>query len=752
MTNELDPALMALLVSTFKGELDELSQEMTQALLALENNAPDFDRTRCLDALFRNAHNIKGAARGVNANVITEIAHHLETLFSRLKQRKLEPTSQVIGLCLECLDRMQDGMTSFSSGRALPFDLAALIARLVAIDPVSVAPPAAADLDDSNAEHFAEHNAPAKIGAESSEASVKPSLDGPELTRVALSRLDRVSALAEELMASRIEMDDHLDVVLRIGHDIELQARRASDRRNGVIARKNAEDALSKDRLTQMLEEIKKLKHDVQRLYKDMRGTGTRLGILAEGLQDEVRAMRLVPASSLLRPLSRTVRDIAQQLGKKIEYVVTGDDIQLDRPILEGIKAPLTHLVRNAIDHGIESPEDRSAAGKVATGKISIAVQGIGNRVVITVRDDGAGIDVAQIAHAAVRKKLISAAEAGQLSAEETLDLIFLPGFSSKEMITDISGRGVGLDVVLSNLRSLNGSVTVDSVLGQGTCFTLSLPLTMSTDRGLMVRSGANTFAIPSASVERVLEVKSSQVLDVEASQVILLDGKPVPARDLGQILELPYEETLAHDRLPVVVIAKGWQRVALLVDEIIGEREIVIKRLRPPLVSIRNVIGGTLTGSGKVIMVLNPSDIVTSAMQQGNLRRIVAKQDREVVPFHILVVDDSITTRTLEKNALENHGYRVTVAVDGKLGWEAIQAERFDLVLTDVEMPNMNGFELTEQIKQSEKYRELPVVLVTSLASEADRRRGVEVGADAYIVKGQFETRKLLDIIKQLL
>ena len=437
-----------------------------------------------------------------------------------------------------------------------------------------------------------------------------------------------------------------------------------------------------------------------------------------------------------------------------MHFEISGDEIEIDRVVLDGIHDPLIHLLRNALDHGIESPQQRTAKGKPAEGKLRVSVSSEGSQAVMTVQDDGDGISVERIAASARKKKIISEAELAAMGRDDILGLIFRPGFTSKEIITNISGRGVVLDVVVANLRKLEGSVQVETDEGKGTRFILRLPITLATDHGVLVRSGGSVFAIPTSAVDRIMDIRPEQILEVEASHAILYNGRTIPLRDMATTLQLEARERINQKMLPVVIIAKGWDSVAFLVDEIIGEREIVVKPFRPPLLAVRNVTGGTLTGSGEVIMVLNPSDLVDSAMH-GNLAHMRSPGDEadiEKVP-QVLVVDDSITTRTLEKSILEHAGYKVTVAVDGKQAWDILQMEHdFSLVISDVEMPLMNGFELTELIKQSELLKHLPVIIVTSLAKEADRRRGIEVGADAYIVKGQFETKILLDVVKQLI
>jgi chemotaxis protein histidine kinase CheA/CheY-like chemotaxis protein len=446
------------------------------------------------------------------------------------------------------------------------------------------------------------------------------------------------------------------------------------------------------------------------------------------------------------------VRDLSRELNKEVEFNISGDDVDMDRTLLRGIRDPLMHLLRNAIDHGIESAQIRQQRGKPERGRIDIDVESRGSQIVMRVRDDGGGIDVARLAEIARENKILSHTELDTMEREDLLDLIFRPGFSSKQIITNISGRGVGLDVVRSNLRALHGQVELETVQGQGSTFTLKLPMTLVTDHGLLVKCNNQIYAIPTTSVEKVLDVAVTDFIDLEASQAIKLNHKVIPTRRLSAILESNGPSQLEREHISVVVVAKGWDAVALIVDDVVGEREIVIKPFSQPLISVRNVIGGTLTGSGEVIMVLNPADLVDTALHSGVVSARISMAGMETTPYRILVADDSITTRMLEKNILQTAGYDVTVAVNGEEAWETLQHEPFDLVVTDVEMPITNGFELTERIKQSEKFQALPVIIVTSLSKDEERRRGIEAGADAYIVKGQFETMALLEAVGHLI
>ncbi|PXW86434.1 two-component system chemotaxis sensor kinase CheA [Nitrosomonas sp. Nm84] len=771
---KLDPEIMRQLMLMFKVELGEQSQLITEGLLELEKGISGVQREECLDGIFRAAHNIKGAARGIDAKDIASIAHSLETLFSKFRREEMAVSSESIDRCLLGLDRMKLIMTALESNQPPGFDIQDLLDLL---NGQSAAQPESKS--KSELAHAVEEKI--SVGPEASIESIKqleqaiPVLaiasnplstsivesrvvdENTETIRVSLHKLDQFSALVEDLLISKIEMEEHLDAIKRLFDESQsfyrdwLQYLETIRKANAVVHAGQEHDSLET-----MTAVLNRFRTDTQQLYKQMRDGNNRAGLTFFRLQDQVRALYLVPVATQLQPMARLVRDVAHELEKKVNFEIIGGDIEMDRPILEGIKDPLIHLLRNAIDHGIESPQQRRAKDKPEIGRLTVVVNRKNDRVLMTINDDGAGIDVDTVARYAVRKKILTQHEIAVLSKAEIIQLIFRPGFSSKEIVTDISGRGVGLDVVLTSIRHLKGRITVDTVEGKGTTFALSLPLTLSADRGLLVRVSGSVFAIPIAAIERVMEIRQDDLVEIGGSQAILIENKAISIRDLSAVLEIGQFRYGMSERLPLVVISKGWQRVALLVEEIISEREIVIKRLKPPLKSVRNVMGATFVGSSDVIVVLNPDDLVISALRLGSAAQLSVQEqttvEKEVHASHILVVDDSITIRTFEKTLLEACGYQVTVAVNGKAAWNLLQRQNFDLIITDIEMPLMNGFELSERIKRSEKFRNIPIVIVSSLSSEVEKRRGIEVGANAYIVKNQFESKVLLDVIQQLI
>lgn len=701
---DLDPEIVQQLLDVFEVELGEQTDIITDGLLKLEREADKDVRHGLFDAIFRAAHNIKGAARGVEIPEITELAHHIESIFSRLRQTQGEIEAQTLHLCFQALDLMRAVMASVRDGALAP-DVSAVVAQLgrVSEDDSHVKPPA-----------------PEFKAGETVDPKTPP---GADAIRVTVARLEHVAALIEELQVGNLEMDVLQGKAQALDESLQALHKSAAMPELAALA--------------------KTLRKGLQlRCRKQQQ--------LLDALQAETRHLRMVPMSTMTRALQRIAWELAQKLHKNVRFAIIGDDVEMDRAVLEGLRTPLIHLVNNAIDHGIEAPSVRVRHNKPEAGHITVQIQNDGGWILICVRDDGAGIDPAAIVQAALRKKIISREVAEQLQPEAALDLLFAPGFSSREIITDVSGRGVGLDVVRTNIGSLKGQVWLESQPGMGTTFYLRVPLTVLTDRGLIVRCGGAFFAIPVAAVQQVMQLDRSQVLEVESTHAVLWQGKTVALRDLAALMGYDHESGKPAATLNLIILAQGLRHLALVVEDVVGESELVIKPLLPPLGLVRHVVGAAFTSQG-LMLVLHAGDLVDTAYRGGMARVEGLEADAAGVQTEILVVDDSITTRTLEQNILIAHGYRVSVATDGQEAWDMIRQKPFDLVITDVEMPNMNGFELTELIKHSEKYADIPVVIVTSLSRDSEKQRGIEVGADGYIVKGQFEAKALLDIVRQL-
>jgi len=453
------------------------------------------------------------------------------------------------------------------------------------------------------------------------------------------------------------------------------------------------------------------------------------------------------------------VRDLAQSAGKEATLTIIGSDVELDKRVLEQIKDPLIHLLRNAIDHGLEKPDTRASLGKPRAGTITLKAEQVEKNVVITVTDDGKGLDYEAIRRVLARR---NPAEAQTLSENELTEAIFALGISTSPIVTDVSGRGVGLDVVRRNVEDLHGRIQVASNNGSGTTFTLTLPLALTSSRALVVQVSNQTYAIPLNAIERILEITPRDIYHVGGREMLRYNDSAFSVAHLSDVLGLPRLEVEQasrplEQRLTVLLLTSAQRRMAFIVDGLRSEQEVVIKDLGRQVQRLGGIAGATITGDGAVLLVLNAGDLIKLALRNEGRSNVVAQTTpvQETAPQkHIFIVDDSITTRTLERNILEAAGYHVRVATDGLEALNAIEADIAlpDLVISDVAMPRLDGIELTEQLKTNPRTAQIPVILVTSLASAADKARGIEAGADAYIVKGNFDQNNLLETIEQLI
>ncbi len=503
-------------------------------------------------------------------------------------------------------------------------------------------------------------------------------------------------------------------------------------------------------------------------LLKDLERTSdegiTRLGLVSDALDASIRGMRSLPFSTIFNLFPRLVRDLSREQGKEVEFVVEGGAIVADKHLLEEMKDPLMHLLRNAIDHGIELPEERIRQGKPREATLRLRAYQMAAHVVLEISDDGRGLNVEAIRRAALHKHLRSEGEIAAMSPEDAQMLIFAPGFSTSPLITNVSGRGVGLDVARTNIEQMKGVISVESTPGRGCTFRLRAPITLATTRVLLVQVAKQSYALPIEAVQDISLVLPCDVFTMEGRATIRRDNQPISAAHLAGLLELPVVQTadtaakasrqhgaLEARPLPCILLAIGTQKLALFVDALLDEQEVLLKPFGGLLHRVRNVVGATILNTGEICMVLNPQDLMESARKDRTVRveqKPVEDATRKKV---VLLAEDSITTRTQEKRILEGAGYEVITAVDGADAFSKLETRDFDALISDIEMPNMDGLTLAARIRQDAKYNELPIILVTSLASDEDRRRGIKVGANAYITKGTFEQTALLDTLRRL-
>ena len=570
-----------------------------------------------------------------------------------------------------------------------------------------------------------------------------------ETVRVPVARLEALLRLAEELLRVDLMAEQRAAETAALLDQHEVWSRRW----HSLVA--SAAPAASEDPLGDAARELTSfhgaLKAFAARLEVDRRWTSAVLNQLLASAK-EALTLQFGVMGQLL---TRMVAELSQAEQKQVTFTVSGGHIQIDKRILDEVKDPLIHLVRNCVGHAIERPEERRRLGKPAGGTISVSLaEQDGGKVEICVEDDGAGIDSTKVRAAAVKSGLLDAAEADDLDDAEALPLIFRSGVSTSPIITSLSGRGLGLAIVSEKIERLGGRVLIDSRLGQGTRLRLLVPVTLATFRGTLVRAGERSFVLPTTSVERAIRFTADQIHRVQNKETVPFAGRPVSFVRLTDILGIPSRQPLGDTGYATaLVVHSGGRRLAVGVSEILGEQEVLVRSLGPQLARVRNVSGAAMLGSGALVLILRVADLIRSAVDAGPLAQTGEDAPPQAVEAKsLLVVEDSVTSRVLLKNILQAAGYEVMTAVDGLDAMSALRTGRFDLVVSDVEMPRLNGFELTTRIRQDTSLKELPVVLVTARESREDKERGIDCGANAYIAKSSFDQANLLSAIERLL
>lgn len=561
-------------------------------------------------------------------------------------------------------------------------------------------------------------------------------------------RLDTLMTQAGELVVTKTRVARRVSEIEEI---IEMWERLNKDILDFGIWNLDLKSKIQIPKLNQFGMLLSKLKNAADEDY-------SKLNYVAGELEGGIRAIRLLPLSTIFNLYPRMVRDLAREQSKEIQLVIEGGEITVDKRILEEMKDPLMHLIRNAVDHGIETPEERTRKGKPHAGIIKLKACQTAANIEIRVEDDGRGLDTEAIKQTALKRRICSETAFLSMSLAQAQSLIFLPGFSTSSFITDVSGRGVGLNVVRVNIENLKGTVHIESWEGKGCRFMARLPVTLAATRILLAAVNGRNYAIPVEYVQTIRTVSQEEIFPMEGQKTINCEGKPVSVLPLSELLELRNVSqqsntgVTAGGAFSCIILSVGEDRLGLLVDAVIDEQEVVLKPQSAILKRVRNVSGATTLDTGEVCTVLNPLDLMKSA-QKGKIQ----PSPQEAAPAElrkqaILLAEDSITTRTQMKRILEGVGYEVVAAVDGLDAYHKLGARPFDGVVSDILMPNMDGLALTEKIRQDKKYKELPIILVTSLSSEDDRRRGIEVGANAYITKPAFDQKVFLDTLKRLI
>jgi two-component system chemotaxis sensor kinase CheA len=673
----------------FIREANEHISSLQNGLLVLEKSPGSPD---LLQELLRNAHTIKGSAKMVGLDDIGTIAHRMEDFLKEVVELTRNVDQGLIDRLLRGTDAIASLTRTLAAGEEPAFNVAAFMPTLEeGSSPVPAEPVAIEEV---------------AFG---------------DTVRTKVKTLDTLVNLIGELIFIRNRFDERLG------------------RFKGILIETGSPHP------------------GMKLLSREMEDDGMYLHQLVQELQVQTMALRMLPLGSITEGFRRMVRDIAREQGKEADLVVTGESIELDRVLLENLKPMLLHMLRNSIDHGLESAEERELSGKPSSGTISINARYDGGSVRIDIRDDGRGIDPHKVRQAAIQKGLAEKDEVELLQDEEALYLILRPGFSTTTFVTELSGRGIGMDVVKKNIEQIKGNLTIRSEVGRFSEFTLHLPLTLSVIDALLLETQGEYFAIPLNYVQETLKVRATEISSVSGQEVITIRGATVPLISLPQLLGLPQNNSfLTEPTIAAVVLKFREQLIACSVGRTIGSSEIVVKGLGGQLKKVPFVSGATILGTGDPALILNVPDIFAhSERGKGtSIREALLSSGEAKSKGRILVVDDSITTRTMERTILLTHGYQVELAVSGEDALEVVNRFQlpFDLVISDVEMPGINGFELCRRLRAMPSYAPIPIMIVSSLARDEDKRQAMEAGAQAYIVKGNFEQGMLLDTVEALI
>ena len=756
------------MMDLFRMEAEERLAVLSQGLVGIEGGAPP----EAVEPLMRAAHSLKGAARVVSLDAAVQVAHAMEDCLVAAQKGKVALSSGAIDVLLRGVDfltaiaqvpeaevaawqasraeeqsKLVEALAEAEAGKLIESPLAPTSTPSPPAAPAPVPVPVEAPPPEAAKSPAA---APAPAGGESADRVV----------RVTAESLSRLMGLAGESLVQTRRFRPFLDSLLLLkGRQTSLleTLQQLEDRFAEASVGVNA---VEREMLANARSEAARcqqgLSETMERIEEFARGGED----LSSRLHHEVLASRMRPLADGIRGFPRLVRDVARELGKQAKFEVVGETTGVDRDILDGLDAPLNHLIRNSLDHGLEPPDERRARGKDPTGLIQLEARHRAGMLQIVLQDDGRGIDVELLRGKVVERGLATEAMAARLNEAELLDFLFLPGFSTKEKVSQLSGRGVGLDVVQSMVHAVRGSVRVSTRLGRGTRFILQLPLTVSVIRALLVEIAGEPFAFPLNRIDRIVMVEPDQVRDIEGKPHMMLDDQPLGLVEATQILELP-PSPRDKGRRPVVVASDRSHRFGVVVDRFLGERDLRVAPLDPRLGKVPNLNSSSVLENGWPVLIIDVEDLIRSIdnlLGGRRVRRLNAEAEAASgagtarAAKRVLVVDDSITVRELERQLLENKGYLVDVAVDGVDGWNTVRSGRYDLVVSDIDMPRMDGIELVAHIKKDPLLRSIPVVVVSYKDREEDRIRGLDAGANFYLTKSSFHDQTFLATVVDLI
>ncbi len=728
---------MSRFIARFVEEARDHIDQLESGVATLEQ---DPTKQESINVIFRSAHTIKGSSRMLKLITISETAHKLEDVLGCLRENSIQFTPELGRLIYQAIDAIASLVDIAEKKETLP-DIDDKLCNALALAAKGEMQTATTQDEKKQSSDEQVITTTAKATATATPTSQENKtvdnaankkdntivLNSSDTVRIRLSKLDELIKLMGEVVSSHAMMHQGIVDFKQLHLSI-----------NAVINNDNNEKSIVGEQLNTF---EKKFRHDV--LSQQM---------LMEELHDKALTLRMLPLAIVFDPAARLIRELARSTGKEVECEIKGSEIELDRQLIDKLSDPIVHLIHNAVDHGIETPKERQAAGKTSHGKIQVIAHQDSGWVVITISDNGRGMSLEKIRQKAINKGLYTQEEVDNFSDNDVMEFIFLPGFSTNAIITDLSGRGVGLDVVKKAIiESLQGTIDIDSD-NSGTSFTLKLPLSLAIMRILLCQVAHHAFAFSAQYVSSIVRIQENALKHVADRRAITIGSEFIPVLPLAELLGIKANSQQQGEELLLVIVKTHHEKLALIIDDLIDELDMVIKPLPAHMQSLKLASGVVMTGKRELVSVLNVSELMKNASSLRSGIKQEVKEQATSINYHVLVVDDSLNTREIEKDVLEASGYQVSTAEDGMDALNKARLEDFDAILTDVEMPRMDGFELTKQLREDERFKHTPIIIVTSREKQEDKLRGIEVGADAYIVKGDFEQSNLVETLQNLL
>ncbi|MBE9869796.1 hybrid sensor histidine kinase/response regulator [Campylobacter concisus] len=763
---------MKEIMEDFLIEAFELIEQIDHDLVELESNPEDLE---LLNRIFRVAHTVKGSSSFLNFDVLTELTHHMEDVLNKARKGELKITPDIMDVVLESVDMMKGLLESIrdsGSDSAAGIDIKNICVRLTQISE-GEAPSAAAEAPAA---------APAPEPVKEPEPAVPAEEAAPEVSDAELSKLSdsEVEAEIERLLKVRKAEDQarraSKGIAPKSPEEIAPAAsaapapaakpapsrERDADKKvpaassSSAVAQEQTirvevkrldhlmnligELVLGKNRLLKIYDDVEE-RYEGEKFLEELNQVVSSLSLVTTDIQLAVMKTRMLPIAKVFNKFPRMIRDLSRDLGKQIDLEISGEETELDKSIVEEIGDPLVHIIRNSCDHGIEDPETRKAMGKPEKGLVQLKAYNEGNHIVVEIVDDGKGLDADMLKSKSIEKGIITEREADAMSEKEAFGLIFRPGFSTAAKVTNVSGRGVGMDVVKTNIEKLNGIIDIESEVGKGTVMKLKIPLTLAIIQSLLVGTQEEFYAIPLASVLETVRVPIDDIYTIDGKNVLRLRDEVLSLVRLADVfgVEKVFD---GGDHTYVVIIGVAEAKLGIIVDTLVGQEEIVIKSMGDYLQNIPGIAGATIRGDGRVTLIIDVGAMMEMAKDiKVDIRAEIedsTKAKEKPSDYKVLIVDDSKMDRTIMQKALEPTGVTIIEATNGVEALNVIKSgeHSFDAILIDIEMPRMDGYTLAGEIRKYSKYRNLPLIAVTSRTSKTDRLRGVEVGMTEYITK----------------